>query len=219
MDIIWDGATHLGASGDSFVKTRSSLADAAKSCDWKSVFDLLAEHGECINSCRPGGKSWYTPLHQAAYSGAPLSVVQRLIKLGAFRTIENARGERPVDVAERNGHQHLLKVLEPALYHRVPAGVIRKIQSYFHEVIKGRIDAELPNHNLRLPELSPLLELQRPQMWFPVPGMYGGFSYELETPGVNAKLIVESWSRICGGSGQRHEITTRGAELVEEGFV
>lgn len=219
MDIIWDGVTRLESFNDGFAKTRSSLADAAKAYDWKSVFELLSEHRECINSSRPGGNSWYTPVHQAAHSGAPLEVVQRLIKLGAFRTIENARGERPVDVAERNGHQHLLEVLEPVLQHRVPAGVLRKIQSYFYEVIRGRIDSELPNHNLRLPELPPLLELQRPHMWFPVPGMYGGFSYQLETPGVDAKLIVESWSRICGGSGQRHEITTKGAELVEEGFV
>ncbi len=45
------------------------------------------------------------------------------------------------------------------------------------------------------------------QMWFPVPGMYGGFSYRLESAGVEAKLVSESWCRVVGGSGQRHEIT------------
>lgn len=29
---------------------------------------------------------------------------------------------------------------------------------------------------LRLPELDPLTELASPSCWFPVPGMYGGFS-------------------------------------------
>jgi hypothetical protein len=56
-------------------------------------------------------------------------------------------------------------------------------------------------------------------MWFPVPGMYGGFSYRLEAAGVEAKLVSESWSRVVGGSGQRHEVTSEGSRLVEEGFV
>jgi hypothetical protein len=86
-------------------------------------------------------------------------------------------------------------------------------------VIRGRIDHELPNHGLRLPELEPLLELERPQMWFPVPGMYGGFSYCLESAGVQAKLVAESWCRVIEGSGQRHEITSDGGQLVAEGFV
>jgi hypothetical protein len=32
-------------------------------------------------------------------------------------------------------------------------------------------------------------------------------------------LAVESWSRVVGGSGQRHHITGDGVVLVEEGFV
>jgi hypothetical protein len=142
-----------------------------------------------------------------------------LIELGAWRTLHNARGERPVDVAERQGHHHLREVLEPVLKHRVPHGVLLRIQSHFHEVIRGRIDRELPHHGLRLPELEPLLELDRPQMWFPVPGMYGGFSFRLVTSADEAKLISESWCRVVGGSGQRHEITSEGSRLVEEGFL
>lgn len=33
------------------------------------------------------------------------------------------------------------------------------------------------------------------------------------------RLIVESWSRVVGGSGQAHVITESGSVLVEEGFV
>lgn len=49
--------------------------------------------------------------------------------------------------------------------------------------------------------------------------MYGGFSYWLEGEGEQAKLITESWCRVVGGSGQRHEITAAGSRLLEEGFV
>lgn len=139
--------------------------------------------------------------------------------MGAWGTLQNARGERPVDVAERQGHRHLLDVLAPEPKHYVPFGVLLKIQAHFHAVIRGRIDQPLPDHGLRLPELEPLLELDRPQMWFPVPGMYGGCSYRLESTGVEAKLVSESWCRVVGGSGQRHEITPVGSELLEEGFV
>ena len=128
-----------------------------------------------------------------------MEVAQQLIGVWAWRTLQNARGERPVDVAERRGHRHLLGVLAPALKHLVPVGVLLKIQYHFHAVIRGRIDRQLPDHGLRLPDLEPLLELDRPHMWFPVPGMYGGFSYRLESAGVDAKLVSESWCRVVGG--------------------
>jgi hypothetical protein len=49
--------------------------------------------------------------------------------------------------------------------------------------------------------------------------MYGGFSLRLKSGGVQAKLVSESWCRVCGGSGQRHEISSQGSRLVAEGFV
>mgnify|MGYP000856158364 CR=1 FL=1 len=219
MDIVWDGITQAGTLSDEAATARSALADAAKAYNWPRVFELISEYREFVNSCRPSGKSLFAPLHQAAHAGAAVEVVHRLIDLGAWRTLQNARGERPVDVAERRGHNHLREVLEPVLKHRIPHGVLLRIQFHFHEVIRGRINRELPDHGLRLPELEPLLELDRPQMWFPVPGMYGGFSYRLESAGVEAKLLSESWCRVVDGSGQRHEITSEDSRLVEEGFV
>lgn len=219
MEIIWDGITRAETLNEEIAAARFVLAEAAKAYEWPRVFELVSEHRDLINSTRLGGKSLFTPLHQAAHGGAPVEIVSRLIELGAWRMLQNARGECAVDVAERRSHHHLREILEPVLKSRVPTGVLLKIQSHFHEVIRGRIDRELPDHGLRLPELEPLLELDRPQMWFPVPGMYGGFSYRLESTGVEAKLISESWCRVVGGSGQRHEITSKGSRLVEEGFV
>ena len=56
-------------------------------------------------------------------------------------------------------------------------------------------------------------------MWIGIPGMAGGFLYELIADGVEARLSTSSWSRMADGSGQRHEITSAGSKLVEEGFV
>ncbi len=94
-----------------------------------------------------------------------------------------------------------------------------KIQSHFHAVIRGRAAKEVDECRLRLPELEPLLEIDEGKMWYPVPGMYGGFADWLEKEGVDAKLVTESWCRVAEGSGQRHEITSSGSNLVAEGFV
>jgi hypothetical protein len=219
VDIVWDGITRPEALHEEAARIRHSLADAAKSYNWARMFDLLSEHKELVNVTRPGGSSLYAPLHQAAHGGAPVEVAQRLVSMLAWRTLQNARGERPIDVADRRGHRHLVGVLTPEHKHIVPLGVLLKIQFHFHDVIRARIDRQLPNHALRLPELEPLLELDSPHMWFPVPGMYGGFSYRLQSLGVEAKLVSKSWNRVVGGSCQRHEITSEGGRLVEEGFV
>lgn len=219
MDIVWDGITQPESLHEDAVKIRHALSDAAKSYNWPRMFDLLSENKDLVNTTRLGGSSLYAPLHQAAYGGAPVEIAEQLIGMLAWRTLQNARGERPVDVADRCGHRHLHDVLTPEHRHVVPIGVLLAVQRHFHAVILGRIDQQLPEHRLRLPELEPLLELARPHMWFPVPGMYGGFSYRLESSGVGAKLVSESWCRVVGGSGQRHEITSEGSQLVEEGFV
>ena len=124
-NIIWDGVTQIRTLTDEADRTRHALADAAKSGDWQRVFELLSEHREWINSTRPGGSAWYASLHQAAWHGAPITVVQQLLDSGAWRTHQNARGERPVDVADRRGHRHLLAALTPEYRHREVVSVFR----------------------------------------------------------------------------------------------
>lgn len=219
MDVWWIGGTQASTYRDEAVRIRTALADAAKRYAWSDVFAVLGEHPEYVNAWRLGGPSWYAPLHQAATGGAPIEVVQRLVGLGAWRTLQNACGERPLDIADRKGHTHLRAVLAPVHRHHVPPGVLLRVQTHFHAVIRGRVDDLVSRERMRLPELEPLLELETPKAWFPVPGMYGGFSYELDVAAKHPTLVVESWCRVVGGSGQRHEVTCRGSRLVAEGFA
>ena len=56
-------------------------------------------------------------------------------------------------------------------------------------------------------------------MWlYRVPGMCGGFRLRWLSGGEQAKLESVSFSRVVEGSGQRHEITAEGSELVESGL-
>jgi hypothetical protein len=154
MDIVWDGIPRADVLDEDAAKLRTRLANAAKSSDWPTLLKIVATNGELINSCRPGGRSLYAPLHKAAHGGAPEDIVRQLIELGAWRTLQNARGERAVDVAERKGHRWLSSALTPEFNHTVPVGVLLKIQWIFHGVIRERIDRQLPSHHLQLPELN-----------------------------------------------------------------
>ena len=143
MDVNWDGITRAESLSDEVVQRRGALADAAKRYDWAVVLALLAKNPDWINATRLGGTSLYTPLHQAAHGGAPADIVGRLIGLGALRTIRNARGERPVDVATRRGHQHLIDVLAPQLKHRVPLdALLAARERMVREIQRGLDDGE-----------------------------------------------------------------------------
>jgi hypothetical protein len=217
MDIVWPGIMRPASLGD-MNAVRQELARAAREYEWPKVLQLVKADPELVNSARPGGSSWYAPLHQVAYAGADSRVARRLIKLGAWRTLKTAKGERPLDIALRRGNVHLIDVLTPALRWTLADEQLERLQSGFHAVIRGRANEYVLQHRIRLPELSPLLELVQPKMWFRVLGMYGGFSYWLDFVYEDPVLITESWCRVAGGSAQRHVVSKWGSLLVSEGF-
>ena len=219
MEPVWDGIVCSKVLSEDENRTRQNLTDAAKSHDWKQVLSVFKDHNNLVNTTRPDGVSFYTPLHQAAYGGAPEPIVRSLLALSAWRTLQNARGERPVDVAEKCGHAHLLGTLAPDLKRRVPPGTLLKVQEHFRAVINSRAGELVRRAGLRLPQLAPLLELGNIRIWFAIPGMAGGFAYRMASDGAEATLVCDSWSRMVEGSGEQHEVTSSGSRLVEEGFV
>jgi len=219
MTAEWDGITKSELLRDDEVIIRHALADAAKQYNWKNTLEILDERPNLINVTRLDGRSLYTPLHQSAHGNAPVEVVQKMLDMRAWRTLRNADDERAVDIAKRKGYKSLVHLLEPVYKTHISHITLQEIQTNFHEIILGRVGDLVKKYSLRLPELEALLELEQPRMWFPVPDMYGGFSYWLDGEGENTKLISESWCRVVEGSGQRHEITTKEGELVDEGFV
>jgi hypothetical protein len=101
----------------------------------------------------------------------------------------------------------------------IDLGVLQTIQEHLHAVMRTRAGDLIEEHKLQLPKLVSPLPSEQSKAWFPIPGMYGGFSYWFVYEDKEPKLVVESWSRVVGGSGQRHEITVSTTNLVEEGFV
>jgi hypothetical protein len=101
----------------------------------------------------------------------------------------------------------------------IPPQTLAAIQTHFHTLIRKRASDFVGEYNGVLPELTSLLLSGEESDWFAVDGMYGGFRYELQGEGDETKLLCSSWSRVVGGSGQRHEINAGNCKLVEQGFV
>jgi hypothetical protein len=234
---IWRGIVDPELLYDDVVSASHELADAAKIGDWSTVFDLLDDPEERIeiNSWRPGGKALFTVLHQAAWHGAPNEVAAELIRRGALRSLPDAWGRTAYDVREERdlrasdpkdvaAQQRKSLVLRTRYLKPQPSPlasrVIRALDWHLGDVIDGRIrgvlyDGRDPRRVLRYPPVRILHELPGQRLWFPVPGMYGGFEITL----VKDFLDVKSWSRVVGGSGQAHVITPQGAILVDAGFA
>lgn len=210
----WDGIVRRATSPGWAVGARVDLAVAAQAYDWWTVFDLIRQHPHFVNSSRPDDASWFSPLHQAADGGVVTEIANRLIAAGAWRGLRSSSGERPVDVARRRGHDHLLTALEPPRRTDVAGPVLEALQKQFHELIRQRMHEFEVTHELRLPELEVLLELERPELWFPVPGMNGGFHFRLQPGDSGPRLVSASWSRMVSGSEEHHEITESGIRTV-----
>jgi hypothetical protein len=214
--VDWDGVTARDAYKPAVVTARDKLADAARDGAWDRVLEILAAHPGWVNTTRVGSRSGYAPLHQAAWHGASPDVAGRLIDLGAWRTLRASSGERAADIASARGHTPLANLLEPVIRQPVPAAALAALQGRLHRLIEEESYALAAQHRLKLPQLEILTELPAgSRVWFPVPGMYGGFSFTLE----DGALIVESWNRVVQGSGQRHRITAGSTTLLEAGFV
>ena len=93
--------------------------------------------------------------------------------------------------------------------------VLRQLETQLRALMRERAASFISVQELQLPTLqadSPPT-IDRPG-WFPVPGMYGGFKYWLESKEDPVRLLCDSWCRVVDGSEQRHEITVTGTRLV-----
>ena len=93
---------------------------------------------------------------------------------------------------------------------------LKTIQDNFHSLILKRV-ADFPlTKELWDKNLPSISNMDQKRKWFKVLGMYGGFAYQLLEKEGKPVLLTESWCRVVGGSGQRHEVTTTGYALVAD---
>lgn len=74
------------------------LAKFAYNGQWADLTALLRHKPDLVNNAGPG--KGYTPLHQAAWHGADLSLVGALLKAGASRNLCTTEGRNAYDIAQ-----------------------------------------------------------------------------------------------------------------------
>ena len=94
-----------------------------------------------------------------------------------------------------------------------------RVQELFHGLIRSRCR----EGGIDVPADLPVLRHRESAMsnpgWFPIDGMYGGFSYWFEGDSDAGALICESWCRIVEGSLMRHRVTVTEVILLDSGPV
>lgn len=212
-----DYVTHTEFQDGSF------LADYAKSGKWAKVLQLLRpdNHLVNVNQSWPGDASRSTVLHRAAESGAPDDVVSALIDRGALRSLRNADGLTPYEIAvHAGGSDSQAEMLRP-----VPSPFVARESAALDAIVAGVIDHYIQpifgSHDLRrilrYPPVEVLHEPPGQELWMQVPYMMGGFRITLREGHVE---ILGGNRRFDDGEvhvrTRRFVVTPQGWELVHE---
>jgi hypothetical protein len=218
--VPWPGVLDADLLPKTAVAAGHHLADAAKQGDWPTVMMLLEEEKAVVaHQWRPGGSAWFTVLHQAAWHGAPPEVTEMLIKRGALRCLRDAKGRTAFDVAAEHDQSDELRTLLKPKPSPLAPDRIKALDVHLAEIIDSRAgrlsSGRTARPALRYPPVEILHELPQWSVWFPVPGMHGGFHIDLRL----SYLEVLSWNLEPGGSLHMHVITHQGAVLVSKGPV
>ena len=119
--------------------------------------------------------------------------------------MKTATGESAYDIATTKVlNPDILELLKMPKKIKQNAIEIEKMEKGLHKVIEGRVEKLIKDNGQALPQLALLFE--KGSFYYPVPGMYGGFSVSEHEKGIQA----DSWIRICGGSEENHLIERDG---------
>jgi len=184
-----------------------------------STTELPKSLASYVDSLQPS--LWTVLHHAAASSSADSRVLQTIIQAGAFRSLKTKSGETAYDIAaSRMRGEEVLDVLKVPDAVTADREVIDRMEASLHKIIRMRSQFLIDRHGLQLPQIAilwedkdgrSLLSSEILALWFPVPGMYGGFRLEFE----EENLVCTSWVRVCGGSEMRHVIQRDGTVLDE----
>lgn len=147
-----------------------------------------------------------------------------LLEHGALRSLRDAKGRTPHDVAIERGHGATLGAALAPPPSPLDVRRIAILDQRLGEVIDGRIREGHLDRDYAGGELRSALR-------YPPVGMLheaGKIGVVLDSgdvrrlshhPAGQGYLESSSWCRVSDGSGQQHVITHEGVVLVDEGFV
>lgn len=123
--------------------------------------------------------------------------------MGASKTLRTARSKTSFDISNRNElDSEILELLKISQSITDTAQEIFKMEAALHDVILSRVEDIVTSS---LPQLTSYL-YEKGEFYFPVPGMYGGFTVKPHPD----RLEVYSEVRIMRGSEMTHLIRRNG---------
>ncbi|MBS9533557.1 ankryin [Mycobacterium sp. M1] len=188
---VWPGSLDPALLGKRQVQASMYLADMARRGKWRKVLRELDHSDRLVDvkQWRPGGTSWLTVLHQAAWNDAPPDVVGELLKRGALRSQTDAHGRTAHDIAVEHGRSaELLELLAPPPS-PIGADEVGPLNANLAAIIDDLIQPKFDDPRfggkglrdlLRYPPVELLHEPTGAELWFPVPYLWGGFRVTLE---------------------------------------
>ena len=188
--------------------------------EWEKLLEKIDGDPELVNSSALVEKNvkqtLNTPLHYAALGSAPKEVFQQLLEMGSSKCLKNLSGATAYDIGVKTHlPQDTLALIAVPKEVKQKKQVIEKLEEGLHKVILTRVESLIKKNQQALPQVAFLFEMGG--FYYPVPGMYGGFDVQKNG---DKGIETSSWIRVCGGSGQKHEIDNEGnVKLVDEGFV
>jgi hypothetical protein len=221
---VWPCVVNRGYMIDSEFQEGSFLADYAKRGKWAKVLQMLHPDNHLINvnQSAPGDGSRSTVLHRAAELGAPEDVSEALLERGAFRSLRNADGRTPFEIAVVTAQSpSMLELLRPEAS-PFDAEELTRLDAIVAEVIGHYIQPLFGSHDLgkilRYPPVEVLHEAPGGELWMQVPRMLGGFRITLR----DGLVELLSGYRRFDDAGEvrvtthRFVVTMDGWELVDE---
>lgn len=185
----WPGAMDPILLSKRQVQAGMYLADRAKRGQWRKVLREVSHPDRLVDvkQWRPGGTSWLTVLHQAAWNGAPPEVVTELLRRGALRCQTDAAGRTAHDLAVEHGHTELVELLTPPPSPVAPdeaAALDANLAALLDDLIQPLFtDPKFGGKDLRTlfryPPVQLLHEAPQQELWFGVPYLWGGFRVTL----------------------------------------
>ena len=217
--IIWDGITQAKTIHAEAAQTRHALASAASAA--------MASRTGVADPTSPVGKLFATRRICLVRSAAPGCLARRSLR---HRTAVpwSRRLAHPPERAGRTSCRRRRSARPPTSDRRADPCVQAPRASGSATDSPGAIPhgyprssetTDLRSTSSACPSWSHCWNWTGQRCGSPYRGCTVGSSYWLETDGVEPRLIAESWCRVVGGSGQRHEVTPSGSQLLEEGFV
>jgi len=214
-----------------FIQGLQSLTKESTEDDWDEVlrgFGMMASYNNYAfvwnGDTKEGFPSQrWSVIHHMAYLSAPKEIVEGYKNKGHFLGYKDFEGRTALEHVSNDKDEDYKDLYKPKYkLENIDFDKIKKIEKQFHAVILSRTDfgvaGLIEKNNVILPDLSCYLESTAEySVFFPVPGMYGGFNgifnFSEDKKDI-LSLTTDSFCRIAGGSGESHECTEDKWELT-----